>query len=203
MTTSVIQQKRLPKDHFGNIKGDFLVSQKWLEKPLDPTNLDSSLRHRTGLFFRDEHHQGTTLVIGMDSLWYHKGEQVPTTLQGCFLCQLWRTRPSTLVCGFFGSTPPIERAVANAGNIFRSCLSRRRRATACGAPWRRRSGDTGASAGRDTGASAGDSEASTDGAASHRCLGVTYMYIYIYFGAFCLDVRTLTFCQLMGFPLNH
>ena len=23
------------------------------------------------------------------------------------------------------------------------------------------------------------------------------------FGAFCLDVRTLTFCQLMGFPLNH
>ena len=24
-----------------------------------------------------------------------------------------------------------------------------------------------------------------------------------YFGAFCLDVRTLTFCQLMGFPLNH
>ena len=21
--------------------------------------------------------------------------------------------------------------------------------------------------------------------------------------AFCLDVRTLTFCQLMGFPLNH
>ena len=27
--------------------------------------------------------------------------------------------------------------------------------------------------------------------------------IYIYFGACCLDVRTLTFCQLMGFPLNH
>ena len=23
------------------------------------------------------------------------------------------------------------------------------------------------------------------------------------FGAFCLDVRTSTFCQLMGFPLNH
>ena len=23
------------------------------------------------------------------------------------------------------------------------------------------------------------------------------------FGALCLDVRTLTFCQLMGFPLNH
>ena len=23
------------------------------------------------------------------------------------------------------------------------------------------------------------------------------------FVAFCLDVRTLTFCQLMGFPLNH
>ena len=23
------------------------------------------------------------------------------------------------------------------------------------------------------------------------------------FGAFCLDVRTLTFCQLIGFPLNH
>ena len=23
------------------------------------------------------------------------------------------------------------------------------------------------------------------------------------FGASCLDVRTLTFCQLMGFPLNH
>ena len=23
------------------------------------------------------------------------------------------------------------------------------------------------------------------------------------FGAFCLAVRTLTFCQLMGFPLNH
>ena len=25
----------------------------------------------------------------------------------------------------------------------------------------------------------------------------------IFFGAFCLAVRTLTFCQLMGFPLNH
>ena len=24
-----------------------------------------------------------------------------------------------------------------------------------------------------------------------------------FFVAFCLDVRTLTFCQLMGFPLNH
>ena len=24
-----------------------------------------------------------------------------------------------------------------------------------------------------------------------------------HFGAFCLAVRTLTFCQLMGFPLNH
>ena len=24
-----------------------------------------------------------------------------------------------------------------------------------------------------------------------------------FFGAFCLDVRTLTFCQLMGLPLNH
>ena len=23
------------------------------------------------------------------------------------------------------------------------------------------------------------------------------------FGAFCLDVRTVTFCQLMDFPLNH
>ena len=23
------------------------------------------------------------------------------------------------------------------------------------------------------------------------------------FGAFCLDVRIFTFCQLMGFPLNH
>ena len=23
------------------------------------------------------------------------------------------------------------------------------------------------------------------------------------FGAFCLAVRTLTFCQLIGFPLNH
>ena len=23
------------------------------------------------------------------------------------------------------------------------------------------------------------------------------------FGACCLDVRTLTLCQLMGFPLNH
>ena len=22
-------------------------------------------------------------------------------------------------------------------------------------------------------------------------------------GSFCLDVRTLTFCQLLGFPLNH
>ena len=22
-------------------------------------------------------------------------------------------------------------------------------------------------------------------------------------GAFCLDVRTLTFCQLLGFPVNH
>ena len=26
---------------------------------------------------------------------------------------------------------------------------------------------------------------------------------YVLFGACCLDVRTLTFCQLMGFPLNH
>ena len=25
----------------------------------------------------------------------------------------------------------------------------------------------------------------------------------IVFGAFCLDVRTLTVCQLLGFPLNH
>ena len=24
-----------------------------------------------------------------------------------------------------------------------------------------------------------------------------------FFGAFCLAVRTLTFCKLMGFPLNH
>ena len=24
-----------------------------------------------------------------------------------------------------------------------------------------------------------------------------------FLGAFCLDVRTLTFCQLMGFPLDH
>ena len=24
-----------------------------------------------------------------------------------------------------------------------------------------------------------------------------------FFGAFCLDVRTSTFCQLMGFPLNY
>ena len=33
MTTSVTQQKKLPKDYFANIKGDFFVSQKWLEKP--------------------------------------------------------------------------------------------------------------------------------------------------------------------------
>ena len=33
MTTSVIQQKGLPKDYFVNRKGDSLVSQKWLEKP--------------------------------------------------------------------------------------------------------------------------------------------------------------------------
>ena len=26
---------------------------------------------------------------------------------------------------------------------------------------------------------------------------------YFVFGAFCLAVRTLTFCQLMGVPLNH
>ena len=24
-----------------------------------------------------------------------------------------------------------------------------------------------------------------------------------FFGAVCLDVRTLAFCQLIGFPLNH
>ena len=33
MTTSVIQQKRLPKDYVVSIKGDFLVSQKWGETP--------------------------------------------------------------------------------------------------------------------------------------------------------------------------
>ena len=26
---------------------------------------------------------------------------------------------------------------------------------------------------------------------------------HVFFVAFCLDVRTLAFCQLMGFPLNH
>ena len=26
---------------------------------------------------------------------------------------------------------------------------------------------------------------------------------HIFFGACCLDVRTITFCQLMGFPLSH
>ena len=33
MTTSVIQQKGLPKDYFENRKGDSLVSQKWGETP--------------------------------------------------------------------------------------------------------------------------------------------------------------------------
>ena len=30
-----------------------------------------------------------------------------------------------------------------------------------------------------------------------------YVCLLLIFGAFCLDVRTLTFCRLMGFPLNH
>ena len=29
------------------------------------------------------------------------------------------------------------------------------------------------------------------------------LQIHSFFGAFCLDVRTLAFCQLMVFPLNH
>ena len=32
-----------------------------------------------------------------------------------------------------------------------------------------------------------------------KAVGVVHMN----FGAFCLDVRTLAFCQLMGFPLDH
>ena len=31
----------------------------------------------------------------------------------------------------------------------------------------------------------------------------TQTHTHARLGAFCLDVRTLTFCQLMGFPLNH
>ena len=45
MTTSVMQQKGLPKDYFLHIKGDSLVSQKWGET-LDPTT--QILRVRSG-----------------------------------------------------------------------------------------------------------------------------------------------------------
>ena len=39
MESTSVQQKGLPKDDLVHVKGDALVSQKWLEKPLDPTTL--------------------------------------------------------------------------------------------------------------------------------------------------------------------
>ena len=39
MTTSVIQQKGFPKTNPPYKGGDSLVSQKWLDQPLDPTTL--------------------------------------------------------------------------------------------------------------------------------------------------------------------
>ena len=47
MTTSVIQQKRLPKNYFVNIKGVFLYHRSG-EKPLDPTTLKMVVQNKSG-----------------------------------------------------------------------------------------------------------------------------------------------------------
>ena len=38
---------------------------------------------------------------------------------------------------------------------------------------------------------------------SGTCNQIESTFSLFFLGACCLDVRTLTFCQLMGFPLNH